>query len=329
MSRRFVVVDTTGRTTYPAEATAKLAALDVHIEPLSPCDQADLIRGCQHADVILVTAAEVTRQVLEALPRLKGVVRYGVGLDRIDVAAAKRLGVRVANVRDVCTHEMAEHALALLLACTRHLVGDVHAVRAGRWGPSSPRPVFRLHGGCAGIIGFGAIGRAVAWRLRAMGLSLIAYDPYASREQAETAGAQPVGLDALLGRADVVSVHCALTDETRHLLGPGQLAAMKPTAILINTSRGGVIDERALVAALRAGQLAGAGLDVLEHEPPPPDHPLLHMDNVVVTPHVGWYSDQALHDVVVGVFDQVARILAQTDSSATCPDPAGPSPRSG
>ena len=315
MSRRFVVVDTTGRTTYPDEATAKLAALDVHIEPISPRDQAALVEGCQHADVILVTSARVTREVLAALPRLRGVVRYGVGLDNIDLDAARELGVTVANVRDFCTDEMADHAMALLLACARHLVDHVQTVRAGRWMRGTSRPVFRLRGRCAGIIGFGAIGQAVGSRLRSLGMSIVAYDPYTGREHVEACGAQPIELDDLLTRADVVTVHCALTDETRHLLGAPQFGAMKPTAILINTSRGGVIDERALVHALRAGELGAAGLDVLEQEPPPTDHPLLHMDNVIVTPHVGWYSEQALHDIVVGALDQVARILQTAEQA--------------
>jgi len=309
MSRRFLVADTTGRADYPEEALAHLEDLDVRIEPLRWETEEELIAGCSEADLILVTAAHITRGVLLALPKLRGVVRYGVGLDRIDLAAAEDLGVAVSNVRGFCTSEMADHALALILACARGIVNDAIDVRSGGYGHAPSHRVLRLAGGTAGIIGLGAIGQALARRLQAIEMNVIAHDPYADKTQARALDTRLVGLDELLHEADVVSINCALTEETYGLIGVDELAAMKPTAILINTARGGIIDEAALATALATGEIMAAGLDVLEEEPPPSDHPLRTSPHCVITSHTGWYSEQSERDLVAGAFEHVARIL--------------------
>lgn len=309
MGRSFLVVDTTGRADYPKEALAHLKGLDVRIEPLRWVTEEELIAGCREADLILVTAAYITRKVLGALPKLRGVVRYGVGLDRIDLTAAEEMGVEVSNVRGFCTSEMADHALSLILACARGIVSDAIDVRAGGYGQAPTQRVLRLAGGTAGIIGFGAIGRALARRLQAVGMNVIAHDPYADEAQARATDMRLVKLDELLREADVVSINCALTEETRGIIGADELAAMKPTAILVNTARGGIIDEAALAEALYSGEIMAAGLDVLEEEPPPSDHPLRASPHCVITSHTGWYSEQAERDLIAGAFEHVARIL--------------------
>ncbi len=315
MSEGFVVVDTTGKSKYEPEALAHLEGLEVRLSPLSWATEEELVDGCRDADLILVTAAYITREVLGALPKLRGVVRYGVGLDRIDVQAAEELGVEVSNVRGFCTDEIADHALGLILACSRSIVNDALGVREGGYGRDRGQRVVRLAGGTGGVIGFGAIGQALARRLAAMGMAVIAHDPYANQARADEMGVALVELDELLAAADVVSAHCSLTDETRGLIGVSELAAMKPTAVLVNTARGGIIDETALDAALNAGEILAAGLDVLEEEPPPVDHPLRSNPHCVLTSHNAWYSEQASQDVYTGAFEQVARILRAAGGS--------------
>jgi D-3-phosphoglycerate dehydrogenase / 2-oxoglutarate reductase len=316
MAKRFVVVDTTTQPGYPERAMAEIAGLDIDLRIGSDRSAEDVIECCREADVMLVTAAYVTREILNALPRLKGVVRYGVGLDRIDLKAAMELGVEVCNVRDFCTNEMADHAVMLALACARNLGEEARNVRQGQW-QASERRAYRLRGRCAGIIGLGDIGCAVASRLRAFGMDIIAFDPYAKPEQMASVQARAVDINALFAEADIVSVHCALTDDTRGMIGRDQFEAMKSTAILVNTARGGVVDEAALTEALKMGKIAAAGLDVIQSEPPPPSHPLLLLDNIIVTPHTGWRSEEAHEDVIVGAFKHVARILNRIATDGT------------
>lgn len=309
MSTSFLVIDTTGAKQYPPEALAHLEGLAVRLEPLHWQTQEELIAGCRDADAILVTGAYLTRAVFAALPKLRAVVRYGVGLDRIDLQAAAELGVQVSNTTGFCTSEMADHALGLILACARGIVNDALAVREGSYGRDRSLRVVRLAGGVAGIIGLGAVGRALAKRLQALEMTVIAYDPFVEPAQAEALGVRLVGLEELLRQADVVSVNCALTDQTRGLIGAAELARMKPTAVIVNTARGGIIDEAALAAALDAGQIRAAGLDVLDEEPPPPQHPLRRNRRCVITPHVAYYSEQAQREVYVQAFARLAQIL--------------------
>ncbi|MFP3904924.1 MAG: NAD(P)-dependent oxidoreductase, partial [Armatimonadota bacterium] len=197
--------------------------------------------------------------------------------------------------------------------------------RQGLWGNSVDRPVLRLQGATAGIVGFGAIGQALASRLSALEMKVLCYDPYLDADAAAELEVETVGLEHLLSEADFVSLNCALTDDTHHLIGPAELAMMKPTTFLINTSRGEVVDEAALIEALQQERIAGAALDVLQTEPPPKDHPLLQMERVLITPHVAWHSTEAAKEVVVGAFKQIARLLPQfTPGAVRSTSPAGP-----
>ncbi|MGM0493915.1 MAG: C-terminal binding protein [Armatimonadota bacterium] len=307
--REMLVIDTTGRKQYPPEALAHLKGLPVRIEPAKATEEDEVIEAARGATAILVTAAHVTRRVMEALqPDLRVVARYGVGLDRIDLDAARELGVEVRNVPDFCTNEVADHALALLLAVARDIVPQALRVADGQW-RGSERALHRLAGGVAGVLGLGDIGTAVARRVAAFGMAVMAHDPYADRQHAQSLGVRLVELETLLGEADAVLLTCPLTDETQGMIDAEALALMKPSALLVNTSRGGLIDEDALAEALREGGIAAAGLDVLEQEPPPDDHALLPLDNVVITPHSAWASEEARHEVYVGGLRELAEGL--------------------
>lgn len=266
----------------------------------------DVIARAAQATIYLAYRLPVTRRVLEHLPRLRLVIASGSGFDHIDVHAATEHGVLVCNAATYNVEDVAEHTLMLIVACARKLRLLESAVRAGTW-PLAPRaqPRYRFGGKTLGVVGFGKIGRALAWRAAGIGLHVLVSDPYVAPDEIRASGCEPVVLDDLLARADFVSLHLRLNECTRHIFGPGEFAQMKPTAYFVNTSRGGLVDERALIDALRRGQIVGAGLDVLEHEPPAPDHPLLHMDNVIVTGHTAGSTVESIYALV----DEWLRII--------------------
>ena len=269
----------------------------------------EVMAHTQDAAGLVTSSSPITRQVLHALPHLKVVVRTGVGYDVIDVPAATERGVVVVNVPDLWIREVANHALALLLAWNRQIITLHSQVRAGVWRSQVPGLAGALHGETMGIVGLGNIGRAFARRVQALDMQVIAADPYVDAATFVALGVERVSLETLAARADYVSVHCLLNNETRHLINATFLRRMKPTACLINTSRGPVVDEAALIQALREKWLAGAALDVQEHEPPASDNPLLHMDNVIVTPHAAYYSTPAAAQVPQRCGEEVARVL--------------------
>ncbi len=254
-----------------------------------------LIESLQDADAVLVLQAQMTRPVSEGLERCKLYVRYGVGLDSIDVPAATDNDIVVAYFLDYCQGEVANHTIMLLLASAKKLSWLDRTMRTGRWRPGGFGVMGPITGETLGLVGFGNIAREVAPRAKALGLQLSGCDPYIPDEPFTALGVERVeSLDELLARSDYVSIHTPLTAETRHHFGRDQFEKMKLSAYLLNTSRGPVIDEEALVEALEEGQIAGAGLDVYEHEPLAADSPLLQMDNVVLTPHSAAYSNQAI-----------------------------------
>jgi len=234
------------------------------------------------ADAVINQHFPVSERVLDAWPRCRAVVHFGKGVDNIDVAAATARGIWVANVRDANWDEVSNHVLALVLAFARGLFVYDREVRAGRWSYRAAAPRHRLAGQVLGIIGFGDIARVLAQKAHAIGLRVVAY----SRRSVDAEHVTFVGLHDLLRRSDFVSIHVPLTPATVGMIGEHELSLMKPSAFLINTSRGGVFDQRALVDALRTRRVAGAGLDVTNPEPPVRDDPLLALDNVILTPHV-------------------------------------------
>jgi D-3-phosphoglycerate dehydrogenase len=274
----------------------------------------DVIAQCADAVAIVVHWIQFDRALLSALPNCHLLVRFGIGYDVIDVDAARDLGIIVCNTPFFCTEEVADHAMALLLAVARKLKPLAINATMGRWdrddtGALDRRSIRRLRGRTLGLVGYGRIARALAVRARAFGLRILAYDPYidwSSLDPTEVTGAE---LDEVLAAADYVSLHVPLNDETRGLIDAAKLQLMKPTAILINASRGQVIDESALITALREGRIAGAGLDVLAQEPPDAANPLLHMENVVVTPHYGAASAEAIVQQMAEAAESIVAVL--------------------
>jgi D-3-phosphoglycerate dehydrogenase len=270
----------------------------------------EMIAGTRDADALVVSSWPVTRSVMSALEGLKVVVRTGVGYDVVDVPAATELGVIVVNIPDLWIREVANHALALLLAWNRGVVTMDRQVHAGVWGGRVPGSrTGALHGETVGIVGLGNIGSAFARRVSALETEVIACDPYVDDRRFAALGVERVSLEVLAARADYVSVHALLNAETRHLIGEAFFNRMKPTAILINTSRGPVVDEQALVRALRDKRLAGAALDVWEEEPVAADNPLLKMDNVIATPHAAYFSSAAVAQIPGRCGEEVARVI--------------------
>lgn len=262
------------------------------------------------ADAVLVNQLEISKELIELMPRCRVISRYGVGVDNVDVAAATAAGMYVASVPDYGTEEVADHAFALLLACIRGVSYKDHAVRQGQWNLIGSYPVHRTSGRVLGVVGFGRIGRAFARRAGGWGFSrLLVHDPYVDPRDIEASGAEPVDLDTLLTAANYVSLHVPLTEETHHLINAQRLAGMARAAIVINTSRGPVIDEAALEEALRDDRLAAAGLDVYEQEPLPQDSGLRSLPNVVLTDHAAYYSVEALSELKRKAAVNVRRVL--------------------
>ena len=272
--------------------------------------EADRIAASRDAYVLVVSQAQIGEPIFAGCPGLVGIVRTGIGLDTVDLPAATRHGVCIANVPDFCYDEVADTAMTLLLSVARKVrLADQH-VRGGSWTPSALLPMRRLRGQTMGLVAFGHIARMVAERARGFGLRVIAFDPYLEAQAMAKLGVEKVEtLEALLARSDVVSLHTPLTEETTGLMNRAAFSAMKPGAILINTSRGKVVDEQALVDALRSGRLAGAGLDVLWTEPPAKGHPLFAMDNVVLTPHYASSTVEAIDDLAAKVSRQIVQYL--------------------
>ena len=254
----------------------------------------EVIQRCGDADVLLVQWAPITRKVLSALPRVKCIVRYGIGVNNFDLAAAKDLGVTAANVPDYCVDEVSTHAMTLILALGRRISQDNDQMRRGGWGLTPFLPVPAFGDLTLGLVGFGNIARLVAKKAKAFGFQVIASDPFVKDSVFAEAGVKSVSFDSLLETADVVSLHCPLIAETTHLIDRNAIAKMKPSVLLVNTSRGPVIDEAALVEAVRAGKIGGAALDVFEQEPLSPQSPLRELPpNVILTSHAASYSESA------------------------------------
>ncbi len=269
----------------------------------------ELIERAKDADGLVIVHDAITRKILESLPNLKVVVRSGVGVDTIDVEAATELGIAVVNVPDLWSREVANHAFSMLLALNRKLLVLDRGVSDGDWTPITPPHVGPLHGETLGLVSMGRIGRAMAARAHAFEMDVVAYDPFLPQSAFEQADAESVEVDDLLERSDYVSIHAPLTPETKHLFNEEAFKKMKQTAIVLNTARGPVIEHVALVRALQESWIAGAGLDVLETEPPDPDDPLISMDNVIVTPHTAYYSATSVADLPIRCGEEVARVL--------------------
>ena len=269
-------------------------------------DEDELTELAGDVSAIMTNWKRVPAGVLDAAPACVTVARYGVGTDNIDVARASELGILVTRVPDYCIEEVADHTLALLLACARRVVAFDRAVRRSVWDNKGSGALARLRGQTIGILGFGNIGQAVAARARAFGLEPLVV----ARSSRDVAGITvTTDIDAVVSQADYLSLHLPLTDETRHILDERRLRSMKPTAYLINTARGALVDEDALSAVLADGAIAGAALDVLTSEPPAWTTPLRALDNTVLTPHAGFYSAASIAELARRTAENVLAVL--------------------
>lgn len=274
---------------------------------LRPCrhNEARTVEAVRDADVVLVRESLVSRRSIEAMSRCKAIIRYGIGIDNIDQVAATERGIKVVNVPDYGTDEVSSHAAALALAVSRRLWLHDREVRQGNWSTGVLQPMYRLRGRTLGLVGFGRIARMTMEKLVGFGFArILVFDPKASLPP----DVESADLDTLCAESDVISLHAPLTPETRHLINKRRLAMMKPTAILVNTARGGLVSSDDLYEALKAQQILGAGLDVFEQEPPGV-HKLFSLDNVVVTNHMGWYSEEAMRELQRKTAEEAARVL--------------------
>jgi D-3-phosphoglycerate dehydrogenase len=286
-----------------------LAPLGVELRPRQCKSEDEIIELTEGADAVLNCYAKMTARVIEKLGRCKIIARYGIGVDNVDLVAATRAGIVVTNVPDYCIDEVSDHALALLLALARRIVVADAAVKAGAWDVVAHAGIRRLRGQTLGLVGFGKIAIAVAAKAQAFGLRVLACDPFVGSEAMARHGVQAVDFNRLLAESDAVSIHMPLSPDTRNLIGARELTRMKSSAFLINTSRGGIVDEQALAAALKENRLGGAALDVLAVEPPPPDHPLRKLPNVILTPHLAFYSRESVIELQTKAAEEVARAL--------------------
>jgi D-3-phosphoglycerate dehydrogenase len=278
--------------------------------PLQTKKPEEFLPQAEDCDALLNTyAGPITAEVMARMPKCKIIARYGIGVDTIDLDAATQAGIIVTNNPSYCIEEVAEHTMALLLACARKVALYDRLVRGGRWEVPPGKPMFRLSGRTLGLVGFGNIARQVAMRAAAFGMRILFADPFVQEGQHDAPGKKTEFQD-LLRESDFVSLHPPLTPQTRKMMGEETLSHMRPTAFLVNCSRGPVVDTDALVRALDAKKIAGCALDTTDPEPLPDPHPLRGRENVIITPHVAWYSEQALIGLQAGAPGEVRRVLS-------------------
>jgi D-3-phosphoglycerate dehydrogenase len=291
-------------------AKAALARIDPELRMAKSASAEDILAVARDADAVLVTYAKLSGDLLRQLRKCRAIGRCGLGVDNIDIPAARELGITVTYVPDYCMHEVSDHAMTLILALCRKITQSNALVQAGRWELPPLVPIHRLAGRVLGLVGFGNIPRTLAPKAKAFGLRVVAHDPYAPPQAFAAAGVEGVSFDRLLEISDFVSIHAPLMPATRGLLNAEALQKMKKGALLINTARGPLVDEAALVAALDSGHLGGAALDVVAVEPLPKDSKLIGRDNVILTPHTGFYSVEALEELQTKCAADVARVLS-------------------
>ncbi|NSW92681.1 MAG: C-terminal binding protein [Firmicutes bacterium] len=268
-----------------------------------------ILEIAKDADALVTVYAEITRNIIEKLEKCKIIVRCGIGVNNIDMQAASEKKIYVANVPDYCWDEVSDHALTLALALERKIFQLDKAVKSGEWNLNIAKPIFGLRGQTFGLVGFGNIPKQAARKAQAFGFKVVAYDPFVSQEVADELDVKMLTLEELLKDSDVVSIHAPLVDATYHMINRETIALMKPTAYLVNTARGPLVDTQALYEALRDKKIAGAALDVLEEEPLQKDNPLLSLENVILTPHAAFYSEASSDNLRRLAFTEVVRAL--------------------
>ena len=270
----------------------------------------DVINLAEEADGVIVRLQPFSEKVIKNLKKCRVVARYGIGVDNIDAAAATKKGIVIANVVDYAVNEVAEQALGLLFSCVRKISSHDRQIRAGAWDIGVGDPIYRMQGKILGLIGLGQIAQALVRKVKGFELRILAHDPFVSKETAKELTVELVDFEPLLKESDYISLHVPLTEKTRYIINEETLGKMRSTAILINTSRGGLIDTMALYRALKEGRINSAGLDVHEKEPVPRDYCLFELDNVVISDHAGWYSEESIENLQRGAAEAVVAVLS-------------------
>jgi len=292
------------------EEYAVLARADTDVVIEKSAKEQDVINSTNDADGVIVNLAPITEKIVSAMRKCKCISRYGVGYDNVETHALKKRGIHLANVPDYCAEDVSDHAFALFMDCVRKVSRKDRLVRQGQWNLSDIQDVFRISGKIFGFVGFGLIAKCFHRKLSGFNLSrVLISDPFISIDAVSQAGAELVELDTLCREADYISVHAPLVPSTEGLIGQAQFDLMKKTAIIINTSRGPLIDENSLINALENKKIACAGLDVFETEPLPPDSKLKNLDNVTITDHAGWYSQESMKELKTKAAQNIADVL--------------------
>ena len=306
-STTFAVADSPFPSLEPVEEV--LASFNPEIKMAADTSEDAIIEAATGAKALFVTYAQITAKVIASLDGCGAIGRFGIGLDNIDLDAATEAGIPVVYAPQYCLDEVSDHTMALLLTAARKTALADKLVKEGRWEMPAVVPIMRFRGKTIGLVGFGNIAQLGAEKAKAVGMNGISSDPFVKPEVTAAKGVELVEFDTLLERSDYVSVHAPLTPATENMFSTAAFAKMKSTAFIINTARGGLIETVALVAALNAGEIAGAGLDVLPQEPPAADDPILNRDDVVINPHTSFYSEDALHDLQTTVAGDVLTVL--------------------
>ena len=290
-------------------ATEVLSGLNAELKLAKATTPEAILEIAREADGLLVTYAKVPADIIGQLKRCKVIARFGIGVDSVDIDAATRAGIMVTNVPEYCEDEVSDHAMAMLLSLARKIPFANKQAHAGTWSMPAVVPIYRLRGKVMGLAGFGKIPRLVAKKAQSFGLQVQTYDPYVSAEAAAKLGVKSVSLPELFATSDYLSVHAPLTPETDRMFNADAFRQMKRNALLVNTARGPLVDVEALADALDRKLIAGAALDVLPQEPPPAGLRLLGRDNVILTPHTGFYSEESMVDLQTKAAQQVALVL--------------------
>jgi len=294
---------------------AQLASSPVDFEAfqLKFSSREDLLAGIRDAHVLIVNMVDINREIIQNLPSCRLIIRHGVGYDNIDVPAATEHGIQVSYIPDYCREEVAEQAMMLLLACRRKFTKQQESlevsVKKGQWDFSSVGAIRRFSGTKAGIVGCGRIGSLMVRMLRGFGIEVMVHDPYLSEARQAELGIRCISLEEVLRKADMVTIHPALSHETKYMIAERELRMMKPTAILVNTARGAIVNAAALARACKEGWIAGAGIDVFEKEPPEGGFVLRGIPNVILTPHLAWYSEDAGLSIREKIMEDIRRFL--------------------
>lgn len=285
-----------------------LARPDIELKDYQYRDAAHVKEITADCDVLVTQYADINREVIENLAHCRMIIRYAIGVDNIDLAAASERGIPVVNVPDYGIDEVSTYAVTLLLCAARKIPQTIDMIRRAEWNYVITKPMYRTAGKTVGLIGFGRIPRAVAKKLSGFDMQILAYDPFVSEESAKELGVKLVSFEELVCQSDYISVHCPLTAQTHHIVNEDVLRAMKKTAFLINTSRGATVDTEALYHACRDGEIAGAAIDVTEQEPLPAGSPLRTLNNLIITPHIAWYTEEAIATLKEKLAQEIIRV---------------------